>query len=156
MAARRRVGSFSPKTSRRLRISNVAMLYDMSLSPLDLALFPPVSLTLKDTRKRGPHPPSRKKPQDRNDDRQRQTRRRLKDVEAKYVENHGPQNRQCHGHVAICEQQDRGYYLQQKNDHVEPRYEERAEELSGDPRGRRHGNKMKEAVESERQKDQTQ
>src|SRR6266566_5383231 len=29
MAARRRAGSFSPKTSRRLRISKVEMLYDM-------------------------------------------------------------------------------------------------------------------------------
>src|SRR5712692_2861277 len=35
MAARRRAGSFSPKTSSRLRVSKVDMLYDMSfVSPL--------------------------------------------------------------------------------------------------------------------------
>src|SRR5258708_29075683 len=36
MAARRRAGSFSPKTSRRLRISKVDMLYGMACLPLGI------------------------------------------------------------------------------------------------------------------------
>src|SRR5437773_8502075 len=36
MAARRRAGSFSPKTSCRLRVSKVDMLWDKGLSPLGI------------------------------------------------------------------------------------------------------------------------
>jgi MarR family protein len=56
-------------------------------------------------------------------------------MKAKYVHNHGPQNRQCQRHVAIRKQEDRGYYLQQKNYHVKPGHEECPEELSCDPAG---------------------
>jgi hypothetical protein len=110
---------------------------------------------MKNSGKSGPHSPNRKKPQDRNDHSQWQTRRRHENVKAKYVENHGSQNRQRQRHVAIRKQQDCGYYLQHKNHHVKPGHEEGSEELSSDPRGRRHGNKMKEPVEPECQKDQT-
>ena len=60
-------------------------------SPIRVATY----LTLQDPRERRTHTPSREKPQNRNDDSQRQTSRRHENVKAKYVENHGPQNRQC-------------------------------------------------------------
>jgi hypothetical protein len=92
-------------------------------------------LTLKDPRERRTHTPSRKKPQNRNDDSQRQTRRPHENVKAKYVDNHSPQNRQCQRHVPIRKQQDRGHYLQHKNHHVKPGHEEGPEELRCNTRG---------------------
>jgi hypothetical protein len=100
-------------------------------------------LTLKDSRKRGPHLPSRKKPQDRNGDSQRQTRRRHENVKAQYVDNHGPQNRQCQRHVAIRKQQDRGYYLQQKNHHVKPGHEKAPKNCAATPVGGGMGIKLR-------------
>jgi hypothetical protein len=69
-------------------------------------------LTLKDPVKRGPHSPSRKEPQDRNEHSQWQTCRGHENMKAKYVDNHGPQNRESQRHVTIREQKDCGYYLQ--------------------------------------------
>jgi hypothetical protein len=127
--------------------------------------FPPVGhcffqicadrLTLKDSGKRRPHPPSRKKPQDSNDHSQRQTRGRHENVKAKYVDNDRPQDCKRQRHVAICKQQDRRCYLQQKNHRVKPGHEHGSQKLRGKARGRWHVNKVKESVEPERQKDQT-
>jgi hypothetical protein len=111
---------------------------------------------LKDARKRGPEVGSHKKPQDRNDHSQWQTRGRHENVKAEYVEDDGTQNRKSQWHVAIRKQEDRGRNLQKKNHHVKPGHEERTEELRCCSASRgRQGNKVKEAVESERQKDQT-
>jgi hypothetical protein len=111
---------------------------------------------LKDSGERGPHLPSRKKPQDSNDQSQWQTRRRHENVKAKYVDKYGSWNRQCQRHVTIRKQQNGGHYLQQKNHHVKPGHEEGSEELRRNASGRWHGNKVKEPVEPKRQKDQTQ
>jgi hypothetical protein len=123
---------------------------------LSVPYFSSLYSPLKDARKRGPEVGSHKKPQDRNDQSQRQTRGRHENVKAEYVEDNGTQNRKSQGHVAIRKQQDRGHNLQKKNHNVKPRHEQRTEELRRCSACRgRQGNKVKETVESERQKDQT-
>jgi hypothetical protein len=76
-------------------------------------------------------------------------------VKAKYIHDDGTQNRESQWHVAIHEQEDCGYDLKKENHNVKPRRDEGPEELRCNARWRRHGNKVKEPVEPERQKDET-
>jgi hypothetical protein len=73
---------------------------------------------LKDAGKRGPKVGSHKKPQDGNDQSQRQTRGGHENVKTEYVADDGAQNRKCQWHVAIRKQQDRWHDLQAENHDV--------------------------------------
>jgi len=110
---------------------------------------------LKDRRKRGSDAPSRKKPQDRDEQSQRQTGRRHENVDTENVENDGAQDRKRQRNVTICQKKQGGHNLQQEKHNIQPRYENRAQELTGNPGRRWHGNEVQKSVEPEGQEDKT-
>jgi len=110
-------------------------------------------LTLKDRRKRGSDAPSRKKPQDRDEQSQRQTGRRHENVDTENVENDGAQDRKRQRNVPICQKKQRGHDLQQEKHDIQARYENRAQELPGNPGRRWQGNEVQKPVEPECQED---
>jgi MarR family 2-MHQ and catechol resistance regulon transcriptional repressor len=110
---------------------------------------------LKDRRKRGSDTPSRKKPQDRDEQSQRQTGRRHENVDTENVKNDGAQNRKCQRNVPICQKKQGGYDLQQERHNIQPRYDNRAQELPGNHGRWWHWNEVQKSVEPERQEDKT-
>jgi MarR family transcriptional regulator, 2-MHQ and catechol-resistance regulon repressor len=112
-------------------------------------------LTLKNRRKRGSDTPSRKKPQDRDEQSQRQTGRRHENVDAQNIENDGAQDRKRQRNVPICQKKQRGHDLQQEKHNIQARDENRAQELPGNPGRRRQGNEVQKPVEPEGQEDNT-
>jgi MarR family 2-MHQ and catechol resistance regulon transcriptional repressor len=112
-------------------------------------------LTLKDRRERGSDTPSRKKPQDRDEQSQRQTGRRHENVDTENVENDGAQDGKRQRNVPICQKKQGRHDLQQEKHNIQPRYEDRAQELPGNPGRRWQGNEVQKSVEPECQEDKT-
>src|ERR1700747_1048430 len=100
----------------------------------------------KDRRKRRSDTPSRKKPQDRDEQSQRQTRRRHENVDTENVENDGAQDRKRQRNVPICQKKQGGHDLQQEKNNIESRYENCAQELRGHSSRQWHGNEVQESV----------
>src|SRR6266567_2136008 len=94
-------------------------------------------------------------PQRRHDEGQRQTARKHQDVNEQNVDDDRREQRQREWDVAIDQEQDRRNDLEQKYRDQIVRDEKRADELAGGSGRRRGGNEVKEAVQSEREKDQT-
>lgn len=110
---------------------------------------------MKDWRKRGSDTPGRKKPQDRDEQSQGQTGRRHENVDAENVENDCAQDCKRQWNVSICQKKQGGHDLQQEKHNIQPRYDNRAQELPGNPGRRWHGNEVQESVEPECQEDKT-
>ena len=94
-------------------------------------------------------------PEHRHDESQRQTARKHQDVNEQNVDDDRSEQGQREWDVAIDQEQDRRNDLEQKYRDQIVRDEKRADELTGGSRRRRSGNEVKEAVQSEDEKDET-
>src|SRR6266550_2630639 len=94
-------------------------------------------------------------PEHRHDESQRQTAWKHQDVNEQDVDNDRSEQGQREWDVAINQEQDRRNDLEQKYRDQIMGDKEGPDELAGGSGRRRGGNEVKEAVQSERQKDQT-
>src|SRR5712691_5387014 len=94
-------------------------------------------------------------PQHRHDESQRQTARKHQDVNEQNVDDDRSEQGQREWDVAIDQEQDRRNDLEQKYRDQIMGDKERPDKLAGGSGRRRGGNEVKEAVQSEREKDQT-
>jgi hypothetical protein len=94
-------------------------------------------------------------PEHRHDEGQRQTARKHQDVNEQNVDDDRSQQRQREWDVSIGQEQDRRNDLEQKYRDQIMGYKERPDELASRSGRRRAGNEVEEAVQSEREKDQT-
>src|SRR6266446_2874314 len=125
-------------------ISICSFSWDLSLNTL-----------LEQTGEGGPETQKHNDPEHRHDESQRQTARQHQDVNEQNVDDDRSEQGQREWDVAIDQEQDRRNDLEQKYRDQIVRDEKRADELAGGPGRRRSGNEVKEAVQSEREKDQT-
>ena len=94
-------------------------------------------------------------PQHRHDESQRQTARKHQDVNEQNVSDNRSEQRQRERNLAIDQEQDRRNELDQKYDDQIVGDKERPDEpVRRSGRGRRRGNEVKEAVQSEDEKDE--
>jgi hypothetical protein len=77
-------------------------------------------------------------------------------VEEKDVHDHRSKKHKREGHKAVCQEQQATDRLNAEDNHPVVGGEYGAKELGGQTRGRRHGKKVQEAVQTEDQKDQAQ
>ena len=93
-------------------------------------------------------------PEHRYDESQRQTAREHQDVNEQNVDDDRSEQRQREWDVPIDQEQDRRNDLEQKYRDQVMGNEKRADELAGGSGGRRAGNEVEEAVQSEDEKDE--
>src|ERR1700741_4445580 len=115
-----------------------------------------VPSALQNTFERWPDARDHEKPENGDEESQRQACWRHKNVKAKNIENNSPQNRKRQRNISIYKQQDRRPDLQKENHDIKPGHKQCPEELCRYARRRWHGNKMQKSVKPERQKNHTQ
>src|SRR5437016_3411102 len=125
-------------------ISICSFSWDLSLHTL-----------LEQTGEGGPDAQEENDPEHRHDESQRQTARQHQDVNEQNVDDDRSEQGQREWDVAIDQEQDRRNDLEQKYRDQIMGDKERPDELAGGSGRRRGGNEVKEAVQSEGQKDQT-
>ena len=76
-------------------------------------------------------------------------------MDTENVENDGAQDRKRQRNVPICQKKQGGHDLQQEEHNIQPRCDNRTQELRSNPGWRWQGNEVQKSVEPERQEDQT-